>query len=188
LTWSDLLRRGDEWMEAQSSEFVGFTLLDGAALVGGAAVASVHIRGAVPDELPGGGWVLVWITFAGVALTAGGPFVFLERRFWRRTRGYPRVGDVLWAILGLPWLLTALLRTASPGGGPRRNELVSAGLSFGLGIASMIALAVVWGTWVLVPPEQVSKGSPTPWTNRMGLILAVAWPLQCGFGLVFVGS
>jgi hypothetical protein len=163
-------------------------LLDGAALVGGAAVASVHIRGAVPDELPGGGWVLVWITFAGVALTAGGPFVFLERRFWRRTLGYPRVGDVLWAILGLPWVLTALMRTASAGPGPRRDELVSAGLSFGVGIASMIALAVVWGTWVLVPPERVNSAGPTPWTNRMGLILAVAWPLQCGFGLVFVGS
>jgi hypothetical protein len=175
-------------MVEQPSQQGGFTLLDGAALVGGAAAASVHVRGAVPVELPGGGWVLVWITFAGVAITTAGPFVFLERRFGRRAKGYPRVGDVLWAILGVPWLLTALLRAAAPSTGPRPDELVSAGLSFGLSLASVIALAVVWGTWVLVPPERVSPGGPTPWTNRVGLVLAVAWPLQCGFGLVFLGK
>jgi hypothetical protein len=174
-------------MDDRVGEGGGLTLVDGAALVTGAAVASVHIRGAVPIGLPGAGWVLVWLTFAGVAVTAAGPFVFLGRRFGRRTPGYPRVGDLLWALLGLPWLLTGVVRTASPGV-PRRDDLVATGLSFGLGIASLVSLAVVWSTWVLVPPDQVKREVPTPWTNRMGLILAVAWPLQCGFGLVVVGG
>jgi hypothetical protein len=179
---------GEARVDEHGGERGGFTLLDGAALVSGAAVASVHIRGAVPPGLTGGGWILVWITFAGVAVTAAGPFVFLGRRFGRRTPGYPRVGDVLWAILGLPWLVTALMRTAASSPGPQRNELVSAGLTFGVLVASTIALAVVWGTWVLVPPEKIARAGPTPWTNRVGLVLAVAWPLQCGFGLVFVAS
>jgi hypothetical protein len=174
-------------MDERVSESGGFTLIDGAALVMGAAVASVHIRGAVPLGLPGAGWVLVWLTFAGVAVTAAGPFVFLGRRFGRRTPGYPRVGDLLWALLGLPWLVTSILRTASPGA-PRRDDLVATGLGFGLAIASLISLAVVWSTWVLVPPEQLKRAAPTPWTNRLGLVLAVAWPLQCGYGLVVVGG
>src|SRR4051794_40855960 len=86
----------------------GFTVLDGAALVVGAAVASVHIRSAVPaDGLNGLGWAMLWMPLAGVALTAAGPFVFLVRRYGRRPIGYPAVGDRLWCLLGLPWLLTA---------------------------------------------------------------------------------
>lgn len=171
-------------MEGRPEALGGFTLLDGAAVVTGAAVASIHIRGALPMGLPGGGWVLVWITFAGVAVTAAGPFVFLGRRFGRRTAGYPRIGDLLWALWGLPWILTALLRTASPGGDPHRSELVGLGLSIGLGVAATIALTVVWTKWVLLPPEQVRRAEPTPWTNRVGLALSVAWPLQCAFGLL----
>jgi len=164
----------------------GLTLIDGAAMVIGAAVASIHIRAAVPNGLPGGHWLLVWSTFAGIALTAAGPFVFLGRRFGRRTPGYPRVGDLLWGMWGLPWLVTALLRTTSRAAGPHSNELAAAGLSFGLGLAALVALAVVWSTWVLVPPDQAARSNPTPWTNRMGLVLSVAWPLQCGFGLVVI--
>ena len=26
--------------------------------------------------------------------------------------------------------------------------------------------------------------SSAPWTNRVGLILAIAWPIQCGLGMV----
>jgi hypothetical protein len=174
-------------MDERVGEGGGLTLVDAAALVMGAAVASVHIRGAVPTGLPGAGWVLVWITFAGVAMTAAGPLVFLGRRFGRRTADYPRVGDLLWALLGLPWLVTAILRTATPGE-PRRDDLVAWGLTIGLGLASVVSLAVVWTNWVLVPADQVKRLGPSPWTNRAGLVLAVAWPLQCGFGLVIVGG
>src|SRR4051794_13767557 len=87
----------------------GVTVLDGGALVVGAAVASIHIRAALRDEdrLDGLGWALLWLTLAGVALTAAGPFVFLVRRYGRRPTGYPRTGDWLWLALGLPWILAA---------------------------------------------------------------------------------
>ena len=92
----------------------GFSVLDGAAIVTGAAVASIQIRGVIRDNLTAPGWVLIWGTFAWVALTATGPFLFLVRRFLRRLAGYPKVGDALWAVLGIPWLLTAVLRSATP--------------------------------------------------------------------------
>ena len=56
-----------------------------------------------------------------------------------------------------------------------------------LGVVSLIALAVVWGTWVVVSPQQAAQTSSGPWTNRVGLALAVAWPIQCGIGLVVIG-
>lgn len=164
----------------------GFSVLDGVALVMGAAVASVHIRGVIRDGLTGFFWVLVWVTFTWVALTATGPFLFLVRRFARRLPDYPKVGDGLWAALGLPWLLTAVLRSTASGAGPRRDDLFATGLSVGLAIVSLIALVVVWTTWVMVPPEQASRAASTPWTNRVGLVLAVAWPVQCGIGMVVI--
>lgn len=171
-------------MEHRPGPVRGLTLLDGAAMVTGAAVASVHVREVVPTGLPAVHWVLVWITFAGIALTAAGPFLFLGRWLGRLTPGYPRTGDLLWTMWGLPWLATALLRTASRGAGSRGNDLVSIILTGGLGLATLIALGVVWKTWVLVPAEQLRQAEPTPWTNRVGLVLSVAWPLQCGFGLI----
>jgi hypothetical protein len=55
-----------------------------------------------------------------------------------------------------------------------------------LAVVCLIALAVVWLTWVMVPPEQASRTASTPWTNRVGLILSIAWPIQCGLGMVVV--
>jgi hypothetical protein len=45
-------------------------------------------------------------------------------------------------------------------------------------------VAVVWSTWVMVPPQEAARIEAAPWTNRVGLILAIAWPVQCGLGLV----
>src|SRR4051794_7821537 len=104
------MRRG---MSQGSETRGGFTVLDGAALVTGAAVASIHIRGVIRDQLAAPGWGLIWGSFAWVALTAAGPFLLLVRRFLRHLPDYPKVGDVLWAILGLPWLFTAVLRSAT---------------------------------------------------------------------------
>jgi hypothetical protein len=154
--------------------------------VTGAAVASVHIRSVIRDNLNGFGWVLVWCTFTWVALTATGPFLFLVRRFALRLPGYPKVGDALWALLGFPWLMTAVLRSTGPGGAPENEDFYAAGLGVGLAIASVVALGVVWTTWVLVPPEQAARTASGPWTNRVGLLLSVAWPIQCGIGLVVI--
>lgn len=174
----------------ERSDGGGFTVLDGVALVMGAAVASIHLRELVSQrrDLTALGWGLVWLTFTGVALSATGPFLFLERRYGRRPAGYPRRGDWLWAVLGLPWSVTAALRPA-PGPPGRASEATLYALLLGLllGAASLIALGVVWNTWVIRPPVASQGSPPAPWTDRVGLALAVAWPLQCGFGLVVLG-
>jgi hypothetical protein len=164
----------------------GLSVLDGAALVTGAAVASIHIRAVLRDseQLATPGWLLIWGTFAWVALTAAGPFLFLVRRFLRRLAGYPNVGDALWAVLGLPWILTAVIRSGLPGDPQQRDALFGLGLSILLGLACLIALGVVWKRWVMVSPEEAARTASAPWTNRVGLVLAVGWPIQCGVGLV----
>ncbi len=159
-------------------------VLDGVALVIGSAIASVHILRIIRAGLSGAGWLLVWLTFSGVALTAAGPFIFLARRYSRRLQGYPRTGDWLWAVLGLPWLITALIQSASPGQNSTENPLFTTTLIAGLAIASGISLVVIMATWVLVSPQRAAQVESAPWTNRIGLILAIAWPIQCALGLV----
>ena len=62
--------------------------------------------------------------------------------------------------------------------------LLATTLSLGLVTACLIALVVVWSTWVTVPPEQAAQVEAAPWTNRVGLILSIAWPIQFGLGMV----
>jgi hypothetical protein len=162
----------------------GFGLLDGAALVMGSAIASIHTLRVMRGDLTGAGWIMIWGTFAWVAVTAAGPFLFLARRFARHLSDYPKIGDRLWALLGIPWLLTAVLESAAPGSEPRQNSLYSTTLSLGLAIVSLITLGVIWNTWVMVSPEEATRVEASPWTNRLGLILAIAWPIQCGLGMV----
>jgi hypothetical protein len=101
-----------------------FNVLDGAALVMGSAIASVHILRIIRSGFSGAAWIMVWMTFTWVAITATGPFIFLGRRYSRRLPSYPKIGDKLWALLGLPWLITALLQSALPSEDPRHNPLV----------------------------------------------------------------
>jgi hypothetical protein len=162
----------------------GFSVLDGAALVMGSAIASIHGLRVIRTDLTAPGWVLLGMTFTGVAITSTGPFLYLGRRFARRLPGYPKIGDRLWALLGLPWLLTAVIQSAAAGSEPRHDSMFTLTLSMGLGLACLIALGVVWTTWVMVPPEQAARVAGSPWTNRLGLILAIAWPIQCGLGLI----
>jgi hypothetical protein len=108
----------------------------------------------------------------------------------RRPSGYPRAGDWLWAALGLPWTISAMLRLAPRpvlDATPPSARLDGIMLGLTLTVASLFAMGVVWTTWVLAPPKPPGPREPTPWTDRVGLVLAVAWPLQCGFGLVVLG-
>jgi hypothetical protein len=162
----------------------GFSVSDGAAIVAGAAIASVHVLGIRRVDLSGPGWFMIALTFCWIAMTAAGPFLYLGRRVIRRLKGYPRIGDRLWALLGLPWLVTAVLQSATPGTEPRHNPFFSATLIVGIGVVCLVALIVVWATWVMVPPEQAARTDAGPWTNRVGLILSIAWPIQCALGMV----
>jgi hypothetical protein len=162
----------------------GINVLDGVALVMGSAIASVHILRVIQADLTGAGWIMIWLAFSWISVTAAGPFVFLARKYSRHLAGYPKIGDSLWALLGVPWLLTAIIQSAYPGQESRQNPLLSWTLGLGLGIVSAIAVAVVWGTWVVVPPEHAARIEAAPWTNRVGLILAIAWPIQCSLGMV----
>ena len=164
----------------------GFSLLDGVALVSGAAVAAVHVRSVVPAELSTFGMAAIWGIFSWIALSSAGPFIFIVRRFLRRAPEYPKVGDALWALIGLPWLLSAVVRSAAGETRPPRNDAVAWGLCIGLAVVSVVSLGVVWRTWVTVSPEQAARAASRPWTNRIGLLLAVAWPVQCGLGLVML--
>src|SRR3954465_15161189 len=101
----------------------GFSVLDGAALVMGSAIASIHILRVMRGGLTGAGWVMFWITFTWVAVTAAGPFLFLARRFAPRLPNYPKIGDRLWALLGMPWVVTAVVQSAVPAGEPPYNTL-----------------------------------------------------------------
>jgi hypothetical protein len=162
----------------------GFSILDGGALVMGSAIASIHILGVRRWGVSGATWFIVALTFAWVALTAAGPFIFLERRYASRIPKYPQIGDSLWALLGIPWVVTALAQSAAPTSEPGHNPWLMMTLSTGLAIVCLIAVAVVWSTWVMVPPQQAARIEAAPWTNRVGLILSIAWPIQCGLGMV----
>lgn len=161
------------------------TVLDGLALVMGSAIASLHVLRVMRGGLSLTGWVMAGLTFAWLAVTATGPFLYFVRRRIRRTPGYPGVGDRLWAMLGIPWLLAALLQSVLRG--DARDSLVWGTLVGGLAIASLLSLAEVWSTWVLVPPEQAARVEAGSWSNRVGLVLAIAWPLQCGLALIVLG-
>jgi len=166
-----------------------FSVLDGSALVAGAAVASVHIRHAISDAPMGPGWVVLWGVFVLITLTAAGPFLYFFRRFLRSMQGRPGAGDRLWGLLGTPWLATALVQAATTprGADPPVPMLVAAGLPLGLGIASLVVLVEVFRTWVAVPAGEASRAFAGPWSNRVGLCLAVAWPVQWGLGMVVLG-
>jgi hypothetical protein len=160
------------------------SVLDGLALVLGSAIASVHILRIMRSGPSAAEWVMLCLMFACVSVTATGPFIFLARRYSRRLPGYPRIGDSLWAVLGVPWLLTAIIVSVLPGDDPSQNPLFAATLVVSLAIACLIAVVVVWTTWVIVPPGQAMQTEATPWTSRVGLILSITWPIQCGICMV----
>lgn len=168
----------------------GFTVLDGVALVTGAAVASVHLRSAVNgfDDLMDFAWASALFTW--LSLTAAGPFVFLVRRFFTRPAGYPRLGDRLWALSGFPWLIAAAVKTGEPaseGLAGRVDPAYVGCLGIGLTIVALVAVPVLASRFLLGDPSRPRVPEPTPWTHRFGLALTVAWPLQCGMGLVVMG-
>jgi hypothetical protein len=165
----------------------GFTVLDSVALVTGAAVASVHIRPDVPELEGPWDWAWAWCLFTWLSTTSAGPFVYLVRRIFTRPSGYPRLGDRLWAVVGLPWFLAALVKTGDPADQLARGPVdpAYAGcLTIGLAVSSMIVVPVLAARFLLGDPKRLKKPEPAPWTHNLGLTLSIAWPIQCAVGLV----
>jgi hypothetical protein len=168
----------------------GFSVLDGLALVTGAAVASVHVRSVVPREVGPIGWFWAWCLFAWLALTSAGPYFFLVRRFFTKPEGYPWLGDRLWALAGLPWLAAAMVQTfgATSRGASSHPDMAYAGcLTLGLGFFTIVSVPILAARFLWQAPDQPRTPEPKPWTHRLGISLAVAWPIQCGVGLVLIG-
>jgi hypothetical protein len=168
----------------------GFTVLDGVALVTGAAVASVHIRSAVPELDDLGDWAFAWCLFCWLSVTSAGPFIYLVRRFFTRPTGYPRLGDRLWLMAGLPWLIAAMVRTGEPSAevvSGRLDPAYVGCLTIGLTLMAIVAVPVMAARYLLVDPLKPRVPEPSPWTHRFGLMLTVAWPIHCGVGLVVMG-
>ena len=160
----------------------GFSVLDGGALVMGSAIASVHILCATRGDLSGAGWFMMGLTFTWVAITAAGPFIFLARRFARRLSNYPKMGDWLWALLGIPWLASAVLQSAAPGSEPRPNPLFAMTLSIGLAIVCMIAVIRRLEHLGYGPPRsgRAGRGGSLDQSRRPDLSNRLASPMWCG--------
>lgn len=165
----------------------GLTMLDAAALVLGAAVGSVHLRPFATRGLNTGDSLLFWPAFLGIALTASGPFILLGHQLARRSLRRPEHGEILWGILGLPWLLTSVLRASARSLGPRMIAIYPTALSVLLSIACLATFALVWRFWITpAASHSPSEPHPVPWTARVGAFLAIAWPLQGGLALIVV--
>jgi hypothetical protein len=176
-------------MAAERAEAAGgFTVLDGVALVTGSAVASVHVRVAFSEFSTAGDWVWAWCLFTWLTLTSAGPYVYLVRRFFTRPAGYPRLGDHLWALAGLPWLMAAMVRSGEPPGDAVTGQLDPAYvgcLSLGLVASTLVGLPWLAARSLLVDPSR-PRPRATTWTDRIGVALTVAWPVECAVGLVLM--
>jgi hypothetical protein len=166
----------------------GFRLRDSVALVMGSAVAAVHLRMAA-REATGAGWILAWLAFMGIGVTAAGPFELLMARIWRIRRA--SMGDVVWCVLGVPWVL---MSPFAMGWGSRGRDVgwmhgvYEIGLTMLVGGASVFVFGLMWMRWI----GRIESGGGVVdrvggWTDRLGFGLGVCWPLQCGFALVVLG-
>ena len=172
----------------------GFRLVDAGAIVTGAAIASVHVRIALPDPHGLPAWSWGGLLFSWLTLASAGPFVYLSRRLangFERGR-YPRVGDHLWVIWGCPWIVSALIGSvpeASVTDPGRLDMAYVASLGIGLCLATMTAVPILAACWLWGGPTQVRSDVARRgnWTQWVGLGLTATWPLQCAVGLVLMG-
>jgi hypothetical protein len=162
-------------------------MLDIAALVAGGAVASLHLRNHADGPLMRSLAWLFWFSFLGIGVTAAGPFSYLGRRYLRPVRNYPLRGDCQWIALGLPWVASAPICAALPSDSKVRLTIYPPSLSLMVAAACLYVLGVQWVSWRRDLSTH-SASAESSWTQRVGMALAVAWPLQCGFALVTLSN
>ncbi|MDG3003944.1 hypothetical protein [Paludisphaera mucosa] len=159
------------------------TVLDVVALVIGAAVALMHLRPVVEPGFSAAGLFVGLPVFLWLAATASGPCLAVARRFGPRKPLGSRLGEGLWTILGTPWLLSAAARSMR-GGSEGAGKVDSWILTVGLAMASCWAAASVYHHWIEASPEDAAQVAGGSWSNRVGMILAIAWPIQGGLALI----
>lgn len=163
----------------------GVTVIDAIALVMGGAVASVHVRGRLLEDASAGAGAFLALGFAGLSLTAAGPFLLASRALagWPTPRG--PAGTWCWAALGGPWVAGGIVQAIAPG-----HELRWVLLVAGMTPAVFFVVIHVWLHWVRTRTAEAA-GARTRfahWTDAVGLVLAVAWPLQLSLLLMFGAS
>jgi hypothetical protein len=161
------------------------TMLDILAFVVGAALASVHLRPALRVGWEGRALVLPGLAFMLIAITATGPVLLAVRKLTGRLVGWPGIGEILWCVIGAPWVTFAPLADSSRG---TTGNFAAMWLAISLIVVSMVALVTVWATWVDVSPDRASVNAGPPWSNRLGMILSIAWPLQWAAGLMVLAG
>jgi hypothetical protein len=170
------------------SSTVGLTILDALALTAGAAVGSIHVRPFLFPASAAGAWLMLSLVLFWIAITAAGPFIYVVHKYSRPVPGFPRTGDRLWTILGLPWVATAVVRTIYPATQEAHmDDWFTPILWACVGLACCVAGSIVWTTWIAVPSGTATQTAGPPWTNRLGLVLGVTWPLQCAASMVVAG-
>ena len=161
-----------------------FTVADLVAVILGAAVAMTLMRSVGGVGGSAAGLVLGGLAGFLTAVTASGPFVVLARRWLRPGRDCPRIGEWLWAALGTPFVLTAIVQSAR-GPDAARDQVLGWVLGGGMAVVTVVA-SVGLARWVEAGPDEASEMAGGPWTNRVGFMLAVALPLQVGLVLLFL--
>lgn len=157
------------------------TTADIMAFTIGAAFALLHLKRALGPDVSTPGLVVGTLAFLWLTATTAGPFVVLFRRMARVEFEGESVGERLWMVLGAPWILSSLFAWLESG----FPTLV---LAVGIAQACLLALIEVWRRWIAVSTEEAEAVFIGAWTNRFGMILAIAWPVQIALLLVVAAS
>ncbi|WP_165065497.1 hypothetical protein [Paludisphaera rhizosphaerae] len=152
-----------------TADFMAFTI--------GAAFALLHLKRALGPDVSTPGLIVGSLAFLWLTATTAGPFVVLFRRMAGVESEGPTVGDRLWLVLGAPWILSSLFAWLQSG-------FPAIVLAVGVAEACLLAMIEVWRRWISVSAEEAKVAFSGAWTNRFGMILAIAWPVQIALLLI----
>ncbi len=162
----------------------GLSTLDGVALVTGAAMASIHVR-ALFTDLPGPFTIaLIVVLFCWMSLASAGPFVFAVRRFVRHLGNYPGLGDRLWLLAGVPWILAGVVRTGSTSS----NLDPGSDRPYAAALIGSVSVAIGWGLLIVLRHGAAACVANRSWTEWAGLLCTGLWPLQALTAFVILNS
>lgn len=160
-----------------------FGLIDLIAFVVAQAVGYSYLQVAYTDlnQIPStvGAFAILIAIAGGIGLTSAGPILLMSHRLRRGRWSAICLGEWFWAWLGLPWWVGMLERWVTGNGRQNDNGLPLLGAVLSL----VLVLHVGFAFWMLVANTRDRDSIGPPWSHRLGCWLALAWPMQCGFGL-----